>query len=360
MTTYAGHALSLVNISKKYGDVTVVRDVSLEVASGRFLTLLGPSGSGKTSILMMIAGFSAPDAGLIRLDGADITAQPPEKRAFGMVFQGYALFPHMSAAENVDFPLRVRKIPKAERAARVRAALDLVQLSQFGDRRPGQLSGGQQQRIALARALVFDPAILLLDEPLSALDRKLRAELQEELKAIHQRIGRTFIYVTHDQEEALSLSDDIAIMNAGRIVQFGAPNTLYEKPATRFVANFLGHSNFIEGDIESRDESGFTVVSGSLRARALGQPPQGKALLSLRPEKIGILPQQAGENTARGFIASWAYVGTGYSLVVRIKGFGDLRVNVPAWHAPIVPKTGAEIAIGWAPEAVVPVARDAA
>lgn len=192
-------------MTKRYGSFTAVADVSLRVERGEFLTLLGPSGSGKTTILMCIAGFVAPTAGAILLDGKDITPLPPERRDFGMVFQGYALFPHMTVAENVAFPLRVRKLSAADREAKVRAALDLVQLQGFAERLPRQLSGGQQQRVALARALVFDPALLLLDEPLSALDKKLRAELQEELKALHRRVGRTFVNVTHDQEEALSL-----------------------------------------------------------------------------------------------------------------------------------------------------------
>jgi len=228
----SGHALALDGLTKRYGSFTAVDNVSLRVESGEFLTLLGPSGSGKTTILMAVAGFVAPSAGTVLLDGRDITPLPPEKRDFGMVFQGYALFPHMNVAENVGFPLRVRGLSRADRDAKVRAALDLVQLGQFTDRLPKQLSGGQQQRVALARALVFDPNLLLLDEPLSALDKKLRAELQEELKALHQRVGRTFLNVTHDQEEALSLSDRIAILNHGKLIQAGAPAALYELPAT--------------------------------------------------------------------------------------------------------------------------------
>ena len=245
----AGHALSLRNVTRRYGEAAAVADVSLEVGRGEFLTLLGPSGSGKTTLLMMIAGFVEPSAGQVLLDGRDITALPPEKRSFGMVFQGYALFPQMTVAENVAFPLRVRRIGRAERESRVRATLDLVQLGRFAERRPHQLSGGQQQRVALARALVFDPALLLLDEPLSALDKKLRAELQDELKALHRRVGRTFINVTHDQEEALSLSDRIAILNHGRLIQQGSPAELYERPATRFVAGFLGEANRLDCEV---------------------------------------------------------------------------------------------------------------
>jgi putative spermidine/putrescine transport system ATP-binding protein len=328
----AGHALELRGITKRYGAFTAVDDVSLRVESGQFLTLLGPSGSGKTTILMNIAGFVAPDAGAVLLDGRDITALPPEKRDFGMVFQGYALFPHMSVAENVAFPLRVRKLGAAEREAKVRAALDLVQLERFADRRPSQLSGGQQQRVALARALVFDPALLLLDEPLSALDKKLRAELQEELKALHRRVGRTFVNVTHDQEEALSLSDRVAILNHGKLVQEGAPAALYEAPRTRFVADFLGKSNFLH---------------------------DGGRLLSLRPEKIALLGDDARADTmVAGRIATWSYLGAGFSLVVETDEYGPLRVSLPSWNAPIVPAEGMPVCLGWSAAAAVPVEDD--
>ncbi|MBV8650548.1 MAG: ABC transporter ATP-binding protein, partial [Alphaproteobacteria bacterium] len=244
--------LSVEHLTKRYGAIVAVDDVSLEVERGTFLTLLGPSGSGKTTILMAIAGFVEPTSGEIRSGERIITHLPPEKRNFGMVFQGYALFPHMSVGENVAFPLKVRGRPRAETNAMVKSALDLVQLGHLKDRLPGQLSGGQQQRVALARALVFDPDILLLDEPLSALDKKLRADLQIELKALHQRVGKTFIYVTHDQDEALSMSDEIVILRHGRIVQQGSPNALYEAPRTHFVADFLGKSNFLAGRVGGR------------------------------------------------------------------------------------------------------------
>jgi putative spermidine/putrescine transport system ATP-binding protein len=328
----AGHALELRGLTRRYGSFTAVDDVSLRVESGQFLTLLGPSGSGKTTILMAIAGFVAPDAGSVLLDGRDITALPPEKRDFGMVFQGYALFPHMSVAENVAFPLRVRRLGAAEREAKVRAALDLVQLEKFAERRPSQLSGGQQQRVALARALVFDPALLLLDEPLSALDKKLRAELQEELKALHRRVGRTFVNVTHDQEEALSLSDRVAILNHGRLVQEGAPVALYDAPRTRFVADFLGKSNFL---------------------RAGGQ------LLSLRPEKIALLADgAAADNAVEGRIATWSYLGAGFQLAVETREHGMLRVALPSWNAPVAPAEGLPVRLGWHARAAVPVEDD--
>jgi len=360
----SGHALRLHGLSKHYGAFVAVEDVSLEIGQGEFVTLLGPSGSGKTTILMAIAGFVAPTAGRILLDGRDITGVPPERRNFGMVFQGYALFPHMTVAENVGFPLRVRRLSRAERDMRIRAALDLVQLERFADRLPKQLSGGQQQRVALARALVFEPALLLLDEPLSALDKKLRADLQEELKALHRRVGRTFVNVTHDQEEALSMSDRIAILDHGRLVQAGSPGELYERPSTRFVADFLGKSNFLQGTVREAMPGGFGVAIGGTRVSqaaatrpALGTP----ALLSLRPEKIALLgPGEAADNEVAGTIAAWSYLGADFSLRVAARDLGELRLVMPAWRAPFTPSEGLPVRLGWSADASVPVAEDAA
>jgi len=363
----SGHALALDGLTKRYGSFTAVDNVSLRVESGEFLTLLGPSGSGKTTILMAVAGFVAPSAGTVLLDGRDITPLPPEKRDFGMVFQGYALFPHMNVAENVGFPLRVRGLSRADRDAKVRAALDLVQLGQFTDRLPKQLSGGQQQRVALARALVFDPNLLLLDEPLSALDKKLRAELQEELKALHQRVGRTFLNVTHDQEEALSLSDRIAILNHGKLIQAGAPAALYERPATRFVADFLGKSNFLSGTVSEASGAMMVVAAGATRiTQALPEgaarpAPGASVLLSLRPEKIAVLGEQdSADNVVTGTIAGWSYLGAGYSLRVAVPDLGEIRAVLSAWRAPIAPRDGLAIRLGWSADAAVPVAEDAA
>ncbi len=361
----AGHALELRGIGKRYGSFTAVADVSLAVPRGAFLTLLGPSGSGKTTLLMIIAGFTEPTSGQVLLDGADITHRPPEQRQFGMVFQGYALFPHMTVAENVAFPLRVRGMAKPDRDAKVRAALDLVQLDRFADRRPSQLSGGQQQRVALARALVFDPDLLLLDEPLSALDKKLRAELQDELKALHRRVGRTFVNVTHDQEEALSLSDQVAILNHGHLVQLGAPATLYEAPRTRFVADFLGKSNFLHGTVRELRPGGVAVQVGTARLQQhwpdhLARPALGApALLSLRPEKLALLgDDDDAENTTTGSITAWSYLGAGFALTVATD-CGPLRVALPAWRAPIAPQEGLPVRLGWAADAAVPVVDDA-
>jgi putative spermidine/putrescine transport system ATP-binding protein len=361
-----GHALALQGLTKCYGSFTAVADVSLRVERGEFLTLLGPSGSGKTTILMSIAGFVAPTAGAILLDGKDITPLPPERRDFGMVFQGYALFPHMTVAENVAFPLRVRKLSAADREAKVRAALDLVQLQGFAERLPRQLSGGQQQRVALARALVFDPALLLLDEPLSALDKKLRAELQEELKALHRRIGRTFVNVTHDQEEALSLSDRVAILNHGKLIQEGAPAHLYEQPRTRFVADFLGKSNFLQGEVRESVPGGFVIGAGATRiVQAVAEnhrPAHGsRVLLSLRPEKITLMAEQdEADNVVEGRIAAWSYLGAGFGLNIETPDFGLLRVALPTWRAPIAPREGLAVRLGWSAAASVPVMEDAA
>jgi putative spermidine/putrescine transport system ATP-binding protein len=361
-----GHALALQGLTKCYGSFTAVADVSLRVERGEFLTLLGPSGSGKTTILMCIAGFVAPTAGAILLDGKDITPLPPERRDFGMVFQGYALFPHMTVAENVVFPLRVRKLSAADREAKVRAALDLVQLLGFAERLPRQLSGGQQQRVALARALVFDPALLLLDEPLSALDKKLRAELQEELKALHRRVGRTFVNVTHDQEEALSLSDRVAILNHGKLIQEGAPAHLYEQPRTRFVADFLGKSNFLQGEVRESVPGGFVIGAGATRiVQAVAEnhrPAHGsRVLLSLRPEKITLMAEQdEADNVVEGRIAAWSYLGAGFGLNIETPDFGLLRVALPTWRAPIAPREGLAVRLGWSAAASVPVMEDAA
>ncbi len=365
MSSTAGHALALRGLTRRYGSFVAVRDVSLNVESGEFVTLLGPSGSGKTTMLMMVAGFTEPSEGTILLDGRDITALPPERRDFGMVFQGYALFPHMTVAENVAFPLRVRGLGRAAREEKVRAALDLVQLDRFADRKPAQLSGGQQQRVALARALVFDPALLLLDEPLSALDKKLRGELQEELKALHRRVGRTFINVTHDQEEALRLSDRVAILDHGRLVQQGSPLELYERPATRFVADFLGRSNFLAGVVREVRPGAMALVAGGTRlvqAVAYGAPKLAlgtPGLLALRPEKISLLAEgEAADTEVAGEIAAWSYHGTGFALSVQTVDLGLLQVALPAWRAPIAPAEGMAVRLGWPADASVPVAED--
>jgi putative spermidine/putrescine transport system ATP-binding protein len=282
--------LRLTGIDQSYGKNHVIKDVNLHVREGEFLTLLGPSGSGKTTLLMVIAGFVTPSRGAIELHGHPILGLAPEERSFGLVFQGYALFPHLTVFENVAFSLRVRKVEEHGIRDKVEKALDMVQLVQLEDRLPKQLSGGQQQRVALARALVFEPSLLLLDEPLGALDKKLREGLQIELKILHRRLGSTFMYVTHDQEEALSMSDRIAVMNDGRIEQLGPPEELYEKPKSVFVANFIGESNLFEGDVLGRKDGLLELELGGGRrctVRATRAAEMGERLqFMVRPERI--------------------------------------------------------------------------
>ena len=322
-----GAEVRLDGIRKSYGPVVAVDHVTLRVEAGEFLTLLGPSGSGKTTTLACIAGFAIPAEGEIYIDGNQVTLEPPFRRNVGMVFQNYALFPHMTVAENLAFPLRMRKLPRPLIAERVEWALGLVQLEGLGGRYPRQLSGGQQQRVALARALVFEPPVLLLDEPLGALDKKLRGEMQLELKRLHARLGVTIIYVTHDQEEALTMSDRIAVMNRGRIEQVGTPVELYESPATRFVAEFIGESNFLEGTVTPA-EGGRLVLrtrSGSRVPIQAGGAAEGQEVaLFLRPEKILIAPEGEGDGV-RGEIAEVVYLGEATRYLVRTDG-GDLVI----------------------------------
>jgi putative spermidine/putrescine transport system ATP-binding protein len=304
-------AVTLDDVVKRFGDVTAVDGVSLEILPGEFFSLLGPSGSGKTTCLRMIAGFDQPTSGTIRLDGRDVSTLPPFARDVNTVFQDYALFPHMSVAENVGYGLMVRKSPRAERARRVAEALAMVRLEHLGDRKPGQLSGGQRQRVALARSLVMRPKVLLLDEPLGALDLKLRQAMQIELKEIQQEVGLTFIYVTHDQEEALTMSDRLAVFNLGTIEQVGSPAEVYERPATAFVAGFIGVSNVLEGDAATR-------ITGSEHA------------FTVRPEKIAIVPTDAqidgSQCTATGHVREVVYLGAVTRYIVELDGGGELVV----------------------------------
>jgi putative spermidine/putrescine transport system ATP-binding protein len=274
-------------IRKTYSGVVALDTIDLDIEVGEFLTILGPSGSGKSTFLMILAGFVRPDRGSIVVAGREFVTLPPHRRDIGLVFQNYALFPHMNVAENVRFPLRYHKIPRDEMALRVRRALELVRLEQLEDRRIDQLSGGQKQRVALARALVFDPAMLLMDEPLSALDKKLREQMQLELKHLHKRIGTTTIYVTHDQREALTMSDRIVVMHQGRIVQIGKPLEVYERPNSMFVADFLGESQF--APVQSLGDGRLQL--GSAVLRSADPLPQGSAVLNLmlRPEKLELL-----------------------------------------------------------------------
>ena len=355
--------LVLDGVSKAYEKTYVVDRVSLAIPGGSFFSLLGPSGSGKTTLLMMIAGFVAPDAGAIRLGARDITVVAAEKRNFGMVFQGYALFPNMTVGENVAFSLRVRGVGRAEREQRAKATLDMVHLGGFEGRFPKQLSGGQQQRVALARALVFEPEVLLLDEPLSALDKKLREGLQAELRDVQRRIGKTFVCVTHDQDEALSMSDRIAIVRGGRIAQEGKPDDLFEHPASHFVADFLGESNFLEGDLSPTAEPGLlrwrAGAAGLVQAGEAAQA--GPVLMALRPSKIDIAAEEprAAPNRLPGVVAESSYRGTAIHCRVDTPA-GQLAVSVPSWRAPFKPECDQRVWLSWAADAAVIVADDRA
>jgi putative spermidine/putrescine transport system ATP-binding protein len=314
--------------------VVAVAGIDLEIQAGEFFTLLGPSGSGKTTTLRMIAGFEDPSAGTIELGGEEVSGVPPYDRAVNTVFQDYALFPHMTVGENVAYGLRIARVAKAERARRRDEALEMVRLPGYGDRKPGELSGGQRQRVALARAIVNRPRVLLLDEPLGALDLKLREQMQVELKAIQGEVGITFVYVTHDQDEALTMSNRIAVFNEGRIEQVSPPVELYEQPATEFVAGFVGVSNLIE-----RDGSRFTI----------------------RPEKIQLIDPAATPNglrTERGHIAEIAYVGMVTRYTVALDAGGELQVirqNVEGTSVDAASEQGREVIVGWRPEHTVAV-----
>ncbi len=313
-------------IEKQYGPVFAVNDVSLDIAPGEFVTLLGPSGSGKTTTLMMLAGFEIPTAGEIYVDDDPIAAVPPYRRNIGMVFQNYALFPHMTVGENIAFPLQMRKMSKSEIARKTHEVLELVGLPGYDGRYPRQLSGGQQQRVAVARALVFNPRVLLMDEPLGALDKQLRERLQLEIKELHDQLGVTIIYVTHDQEEALVMSDRIAVMNDGRIEQCGPPTELYDEPTTRFVATFIGESNFIEGMIDRVEGSAACVsVPGleGLRAPMRAGFASGSAVaVTVRPEKIIASENGSGDrlNAVTGQVEDVIFVGEMRRYVVSLPG----------------------------------------
>jgi len=346
-----GARVQLVDLSKQYGSgPPAVDHIDLDIQPGEFLTLLGPSGSGKTTTLNMVVGFTEPTSGRIELNGKDISRTPAHKRNFGMVFQNYALFPHLTVAQNVAFPLRERKVPAAEITKLVGEALELVDLGGMGERRPHELSGGQQQRVALARAVVFSPNLLLLDEPLSALDRKLRQSLQREIKRLHQELGLTFVFVTHDQDEAMTLSDRIAIFDQGRIVAVGTPGELYHRPTTRFVARFLGESNVFGGRYRSAD-----VYEWHDRKWTVPEPGDGSEQQSLivRPERMRIASDEtsvpAGSNVAPAAVTDVSFYGTYFRIEL---AFGDdsvgcavLPVGTPASFDP-----GTRVIAHWRPE----------
>jgi putative spermidine/putrescine transport system ATP-binding protein len=322
--------ISVRGLTKRYGDVVAVDGVDLDIAAGEFFTMLGPSGSGKTTTLRMIAGFEMPDEGTIELAGEDVSRLPPYDRPVNTVFQDYALFPHMTVQENVEYGLMVRKVKKGERRGRAAEALAMVRLAGFGERKPAQLSGGQRQRVALARAIVNRPRVLLLDEPLGALDLKLRQEMQIELKSIQREVGITFVYVTHDQEEALTMSDRLAVFSQGRIEQIGPPAEVYEHPQSEFIAGFVGVSNVIE-----RDGRRYTV----------------------RPEKINILLDgelpQPESHVERGVVHDVQYVGPVTRYHVRLESGGELQVlaqNLEEGSSDVLEARGRTVSLEWRPE----------
>lgn len=344
-----GKAIEVIDVSKRFGTFQALADVSFDIQDNEFFTLLGPSGCGKTTLLRMLAGFEAPTAGKIRLHGRDILDIPPHKRRVNTVFQSYALFPHLTVEANIAFGLENLGWDGDRRSDRVARMLDMVHMTQFAQRKPNQLSGGQRQRIALARALAPEPEVLLLDEPLSALDLKLRQAMRDELRALQRMAGITFVFVTHDQEEALDMSDRICVLGKGVIQQLGTPAEIYENPANRFVADFIGETNFLEVDVTAvqgdqatvRTPLGFDVTAPQKRVRA-----GGRATLSLRPEKIGIGDQATGHRIA-GVILHRNYMGGSTHYTVRVAGI-DLRVSRRnALSQGAMPEEGSVVTLGF-------------
>ncbi|MCX8279078.1 ABC transporter ATP-binding protein [Phyllobacterium sp. 0TCS1.6C] len=344
--------VEFIKVDKSYdGRNLVVDTLNLSIPQGEFLTMLGPSGSGKTTSLMMLAGFEAPSSGHIRIAGRSLESVPPHRRNIGMVFQNYALFPHMTVAENLDYPLRVRKIAKAERNDRVRKVLDVVQMGAFAARKPAQLSGGQQQRIALARAIVFEPDVVLMDEPLGALDKNLREHLQLEIKHLHERLGITVVYVTHDQSEALTMSDRVAVFNAGKIEQLAPPAELYERPATPFVAGFIGENNRLAGEISGRNgdeyavqtETGHRMIVRSQKDFSERQ----RVMISVRPERVRLDTTKACLNTFSGTVEEVIYLGDHKRVHVRVSEASTLIAKVPNAGTNIDIKPSQALSLGW-------------
>jgi putative spermidine/putrescine transport system ATP-binding protein len=342
------------HVQKSYdGEILVVKDLNLSIGRGEFLTMLGPSGSGKSTCLMMLAGFETATHGDIRLNGQPINNIPPHKRGIGMVFQNYALFPHMTIAENLSFPLEVRKMGKSEREEKVKRALDMVQMGDFGGRRPGQLSGGQQQRVALARALVFEPELVLMDEPLGALDKQLREHMQFEIKRIADNLGITVVYVTHDQTEALTMSDRVAVFDDGRIQQLAPPDMLYEAPENSFVAQFIGENNTLEGVVKEIKDN-FAIVQlddGSLiDAKPVNVSKAGeRTRISIRPERVEYNKDRlhADAHTLKAEVLEFIYMGDIFRTRLRVAGSEDFIIktrNAPD-QAKLTP--GEMIEIGW-------------
>jgi spermidine/putrescine transport system ATP-binding protein len=352
----AVHEIELQEVTKRFGDVTAVDCVSLSVLRGEFLTLLGPSGCGKTTLLRMIAGFELPDSGCVVLGGREVTQLPPHQRDVTTVFQQYALFPHLNVFDNVAFGLERRRVARDVLRRRVAAALEMVRLGGLDERQPSELSGGQQQRVALARALVVEPRVLLLDEPLAALDLKLRKQMQIELKGLQRRLGISFVYVTHDQEEALTMSDRIVVMNAGRIEQTGRAEEIYERPATEFVAGFIGVSNILEGTVEEVTDTLAVISIGGARisAHSYGEKPGDRVRVLIRPEKISISSEVAPD-VISGKIESALYLGESTQWRVTIEDRQSLTVleqNRLAFES-AQSRIGRTVSVSWNPDSAV-------
>jgi len=349
-------SVHLIDLSKSYGEFKAVDGMNLDVKAGEFLTLLGPSGSGKTTTLLMIAGFVKPDRGDMLIGQDSVARHPPHRRNVGMVFQNYALFPHMTVAENIAYPLSVRRWDRHRIAERTAWALELVRLEGAGGKYPRQLSGGQQQRVALVRALIFEPAVLLMDEPLGALDRKLRLQMQIEIKRLQTRLGLTVIYVTHDQEEALVMSDRIAVMNHGEMVQVGTPEELYNTPLDYFVADFIGDSNFLEGTVaEASGDRAVVETASKLRLRlrpAIPLAPGERVRVSLRPEKISLEPGEHPRGIP-GIVEEAVYMGEVIRYAVRVSDQETLLVKVQTKHSAPPQGLGAAVRLEWRPEDVL-------
>jgi len=344
--------VEFINVQKTYdGTELVIKDLNLKIKKGEFLTLLGPSGSGKTTCLMMLAGFETPTHGKVMLGGVELNNVPPHKRGIGMVFQNYALFPHMSVYENLAFPLEVRKFSANAVKTKVKKVLEMVELMQFGSRRPAQLSGGQQQRVALARALVFEPDLVLMDEPLGALDKNLREQMQYEIKHIHENLGMTVVYVTHDQTEALTMSDRIAVFNDGIIQQLAPPNELYEKPGNAFVAEFIGENNRLQGTIkETKGSSCLVAVEDNLiSATNVNEQAKGSIVtLSLRPERIILNPKVGADmNIFEAEVLELIYLGDHIRCRMNICKNDDFIVKIPNDHTSNSLNKGDVVTIGW-------------
>ncbi|NYS25443.1 ABC transporter ATP-binding protein [Rhodobacteraceae bacterium 2376] len=340
MTQTRAAEIGATGIGKRFGTFTALEDISLTIARGEFLTLLGPSGSGKTTFLMILSGFEPPTTGTLTLDGKDMTGMPAESRGFGMVFQGYALFPHMTVAENIAFPLKVQRRSSAQIRARVDQMIEMVGLGGHGHKRPAGLSGGQQQRVALARALAYEPPVMLFDEPFSALDRNLRAQMQGEMRRLHRETGTTFVFVTHDQEEALTLSSRIAIFDAGRLQQLAPPREVYERPENRFVAEFLGDINIL------------TLKDGQIEGRAITLPGAGRSGdLAIRPEYMGLsLAEPATGNAVPATLLDLTYLGATTKLELRGPGGAAMVLSLPTAETPPGLAPGATLWATWAPE----------